>query len=70
MGVTGLLATCAAPKCWHSAGVAFDRLALPGATPFPSIVRARRFVCAACGGRVISIMPDWRRYKASGNARG
>ncbi len=67
MGLTGVLPLCR--DCKHSGAVAFDALHLPDDTPFPLILRARRFRCEHCGSRDCQVTPDWRNYRASGMGR-
>jgi len=65
-GVDAFHVTCSFRPCFHSAYVTFEAAGIDDAAEFPSIVERRRFVCSKCGGRAVSIMPDWRRLKASG----
>ena len=44
--------------CHHSATISWEKLALPDETLFTG-VRELRFVCSACGGRRVHVMPDW-----------
>jgi len=67
MGLTGVLPLCR--DCKHSGAVAFETLALPDDTPFPTISRHRRFRCLACGSRDCEVTPDWANYRASGMGR-
>jgi hypothetical protein len=55
--------------CLHSSFVSFAAAGVDNQTPFPSIMQRRRFVCSRCGGRAVSIMPDWRNHNAGGLAR-
>jgi hypothetical protein len=38
----------------------FSVLGLPDELPCPAIGRRRKFVCTQCGGRRVSLSPDWR----------
>ena len=69
IGVSAFNVTCAHAYCLHSASFTFDAAGVEDRTPFPSIVERRRFVCTRCGGRMVSVMPDWRGHKASGIGR-
>jgi hypothetical protein len=69
MGVSAFSVTCAHAYCLHSASVTFAAAGVEDREPFPSIAERRRFVCTRCGGRAVSIMPDWRDHKASGVGR-
>jgi hypothetical protein len=66
MGLSGFRVTCDLMTCRHSASLAFEAAGVDDSAAFPSISERRRFVCSRCGGRAISIMPDWRGHKASG----
>jgi hypothetical protein len=48
----------------HSALITFDAAGVADDAPFPSITERRRFVCAQCGGKAVTIMPDQRVHKA------
>jgi hypothetical protein len=65
MGLTGFRVTCDLMTCRHSASLAFETAAIDDGAEFPSIDK-RRFVCSACGGRAVHIVPDWRGHTASG----
>jgi hypothetical protein len=65
MGVTAFRVTCDQMVCRHSAFVAFASAGVVDGVEFPAIAERRRFVCSYCGGRAVSIMPDWRGHKAS-----
>lgn len=67
MGICEVTVSCDRPDCRRAASVAFAALRLPGTTLFPAIRAACRFVCASCGSHAVSVMPDWRGYKAAGN---
>jgi hypothetical protein len=67
MGLTGVLPLCR--DCKHAGAVPFDALGLPDDTPFPLILRKRRFRCEPCGSRDCQLTPDWRDYRASGMGR-
>jgi len=69
MGVSAFSVTCAHANCLHSASVTFSAAGVEDRASFPSIVDRRHFVCTRCGGRAVSIMPDWRDHKASGIGR-
>ncbi len=58
-GVTGMRVYCRTGYCVRSARLAFEAIALPADLPFPAIERSGRLVCSACGGRIVSTMPDW-----------
>jgi hypothetical protein len=66
-GVAGVYVLC--QNCWRSTAIPFDRLGLPDQTPFPIIVRLRRFRCEGCGGLRAAVTPDCREYKAPGMGR-
>jgi len=66
MGAIAFCVTCAHACCLHSAFVTFAAAGVEDRAPFPSIAERRRFVCTRCGGRAVSIMPDWRGHSASG----
>ena len=59
-GVSGARVSCRNAECGSSVTVPFDKIALPEDTPFPQIARVRKWVCAKCKGRQVSVMPDWR----------
>jgi DNA-directed RNA polymerase subunit RPC12/RpoP len=63
-GLEGVFVTCAG--CSHLASIPFEKLDLPDGTSFPDIARLRKFRCVDCGGRRVTIMPDWRKHKAAG----
>jgi hypothetical protein len=69
MGVAGFRVTCAKADCLRSALMTFEASGVADDAPFSSIKDRRRFVCAQCGGRAVTIMPDWRDHKAGGLAR-
>ena len=69
-GLEGLFVTCSNPRCLHAAPFTFATLGLPDELPFPTIDGHRRFVCTHCGGRRVSVSPDWRAHRAYGIARG
>jgi len=69
MGVSAFSVTRARANCLHSASVTLEAAGVEDRAPFPSIAERRRFVCTHCGGRTVSIMPDWRGHKASGIGR-
>jgi hypothetical protein len=52
--------------CKRSEPVSFDVVALPDGTPFPNIVKLRRFRCEGCGSRNAVLTPDWRGMNAPG----
>jgi hypothetical protein len=52
--------------CGRLAFVAFAVAGVDDSAAFRSIAKRRRFVCSRCGGRAVSIMPDWREHKANG----
>jgi hypothetical protein len=66
MGVSAFNVTCAHAYCLRSASVTFEAAGVEDRAPLPSIADRPRFVCTSCGGRTVSIMPDWRGHKASG----
>jgi hypothetical protein len=66
MGADGFRVTCAHADCLHSAFVTFAAAGVDDRAPFPSIAERRRFVCTCCGGRAVSITPDWRGHGAQG----
>ena len=61
--------TGAHATCLHSSFVIFAAAGVERQTPFPSIAEHSRFICTRCGGRAVSIMPDWRGIIASGIGR-
>jgi hypothetical protein len=65
-GLKGLFVTCSNPHCLHAAPLTFAGLGLPDEIPFPMIGRCRQFVCTQCGGRRVSVSPDWRAHRAYG----
>ena len=65
-GVTGFGVTCNSRPCFHSAYLTFDVAGVADGEEFPSITARRRFVCSACGGRSVRVMPDWRMHRAEG----
>jgi len=65
LGVVNADIYCNAVGCGHSGSVSFDRLGVTDETPFPSLAR-RRFICARCGGRDVSVRPDWSSYRPKG----
>ena len=69
MGVNAFNVTYAHACCLRSASLSFAAVGVEDGAPFPSIADRRRFVCTRCGGRAVSIMPDWRDHKASGIGR-
>lgn len=68
-GISALGVTCGNPACLWSAYFDFDALKLPDAMAFVHVPRYRRFVCSRCGGRAVSVMPDWRQQLAQGNGK-
>ena len=64
MGVAGVEAMCR--DCRRSAPLSFDVIALPDETPFPEIVKLRRFRCEGCGSKKAVVTPDWRGMKVPG----
>ena len=69
MGADKFSVTCAQAFCLHSACVSFAAAGVEDQAPFPSITARRRFVCTRCGGRKVSIMPDWTNHTAHGLGR-
>jgi hypothetical protein len=69
MGVNAFRVTCSYGFCFHSAFGTFASAGIDDQAPFPSITERGRFVCSRCGGRAVSIMPDWRGHDASGVGR-
>jgi hypothetical protein len=69
MGVDAFRVTCSHGSCFHSAFVTFTTARVDDQAQFPSIIERRRFVCTRCGGRAVSIMPDWSGHSASGVGR-
>jgi hypothetical protein len=61
--------TCGDAACLWSAYFDFDALKLPEEMIFVHVPRVRRFVCSRCGGRTVSVMPDWRQHAAQGNGK-
>lgn len=59
-GLTATRVFCASIWCGHMVLVAFDDLGLSDRTPFPEIKMHRGWSCERCGGRKVSVMPDWR----------
>ena len=66
MCVAAFRVTCAQAFCLHSGRVRFEAAGVEDRAPFPSITERRRFLRTQCGGRVVSIMPDWRNHRAQG----
>lgn len=66
IGLTGALIWCVNSDCGRSATVSWEKIGLPDATPFPSVVKRKRFVCAGCGSTKASAIPDWSGHRASG----
>ena len=66
MGADKFRVTCAQAFCLHSGFVSFAVARVEDQAPFPSITERRRFLRTQCGGRVVSIMPDWRNHRAQG----
>ena len=58
-GVTLFYVSCTASNCLHGANVQLDALDLPYDMPFPEVRYRRRWICAKCGGRKVSVMPRW-----------
>lgn len=67
-GVAGLRVSCRTGYCAHSAALRFDAMGLPADLPFPAIEASGRLVCSACGGRLVSTMPDWPAPASGGAA--
>jgi len=65
-GADAFRVTCAQSFCLHSAFLTFAAVSVDDAAEFPSITERRRFICTLCGGRAVSIMPDWRKHRARG----
>lgn len=63
MGMSGFVLDCAGHYCHHHARIEFDALRLPDDLIFLDILKARRFVCATCGGRGVTVRPDWLQYE-------
>ena len=59
-GVKSARVFCGSNWCGHMVVIPFDDLGLSDLTPFPDIRNHRRWVCQRCGGREVSVMPDWR----------
>lgn len=59
-GLTTARVFCASIWCGHMILVPFDDLELSDRTPFPEIKTHRRWSCERCGGRKMSVIPDWR----------
>ncbi len=59
-GVIGVRVCCRNANCGRAVTVPFEKIGLPEDTPIPQIARLRRWVCQKCGGRQVSVMPDWR----------
>jgi hypothetical protein len=68
-GLEGLFVTCANAARQHSVPSTFAALGLDDEAEFPTISHRRRFVCTRCSGRIVSLMPDWRKHNASGIGR-
>jgi hypothetical protein len=66
MGASAFRLTCAHASCLRSAVVTFAAAGVDDRARFPSLAERRRFVCTRCGGRAVSIMPDWRGHNAKG----
>jgi hypothetical protein len=58
-GMSGFALDCLGVHCHHSARIEFAALQLPDYLILIEIPKARRFVCAKCGGRGVSVRPDW-----------
>ena len=58
-GVTKAYVSCNSPTCHRGSVLTFDAINLPDDTPFPEIAIRRRWVCAKCGCRKVSVMPRW-----------
>jgi hypothetical protein len=56
MGVEGIEVMCR--DCRRSAALSFDVITLPDETPFPEIVKLRRFRCEGCGSNKAVVTPD------------
>jgi hypothetical protein len=69
MGANAFSVTCAQASCLHLAFVTFAVAGVDVRAPVLSIADRRRFVCTQCRGRAVSIVPDWRNYRASGIGR-
>jgi len=69
LGADAFRVTCAQSSCLHSAFVTFAAAGIDDSAEFPSITARRRFHCTLCGGRAVTIMPDWRRHNAQGVGR-
>ena len=67
MAVRRFTVTCSKADCQHSAKIDFTQAGFPDEMFFPDIAFVRRFACVKCGGREVSIMPDWTTHQASGN---
>ena len=65
-GVIGFMVTCNFRPCFRSGYFTFDALNVGDREEFPTIAARRRFVCSACGGRAVHVMPDWRDHRAAG----
>lgn len=63
-GLTGVFVTCT--FCQRSKPLAWDDLGVADEALFPTVADRRSFTCSGCGGRGVSIMPDWRGYKPAG----
>jgi len=66
MGVSRFQITCDRVDCRHSSHITFEAAGVGDGEPFPQIAETRRFVCGKCGGRKVSIMPDWTKNQAVG----
>ena len=67
MNVRRFMVICSKFHCQHSAKIDFAQASIPDEMFFPDIAFVRRFTCNKCGGREISIIPDWTTHKAAGN---
>ncbi len=66
-GIAAAIVWC--ETCRHNARVQFSAMGLPTETPFPDIVRRKRFACLACGGREVTLQPCWADKPAQGTGR-
>lgn len=66
IGLAGVYVTCARADCLHAKAITWTDLGLPEETRIPEIAGKRRFVCAACGSRRVTVTPDWRAYHPQG----
>ena len=58
-GIQGVRVYCAGLYCGQMQVMTFDDLGLPDSMPFTDIVNRKRWLCAVCGSRQVTCLPDW-----------